>query len=417
MTGAADKITIAGISCTRLGKRPDASVKQLVREAVDAALADAGASVGDIDAAWFSNTRQPMLEGQNTIRGQVALRPLGFESVPVVNIENACASGSSALIQAMAHLRAGMADIALVVGAEKMVFPDRAEAMAAAFEGGTDIHDMEATKAFVRALGGDADDENAGKRSIFMDLYAAQARAHMDRFGTTQEDFAAVAAKNHSNARHNPLAQYRDPMSVEEVLADKPIAFPFTRSMCAPLSDGAAAVVVCNAAGHARLAGAKPRAVTIRASVLRSGVDREIADFDRHIGRLTALAAYEEAELGPGDIDCIEVHDATAYAEVQQIENLGLAEPGSVGDCLAKGDFALGGRQPVNASGGLLSKGHPVGATGIIQLHDLCVQLRGEAGSGQVENARIALAENGGGFLRGEEAATVVTILEKESVR
>ncbi|MEN8677564.1 MAG: thiolase family protein, partial [Alteriqipengyuania sp.] len=404
-----------GISCTKLGKRLDASVKQMVREAVDAALADAGASVGDVDAAWFSNTRQPMLEGQNTVRGQIALRPLGFESVPVVNIENACASGSSALIQAMAHLRAGMADIALVVGAEKMVFPDRPEAMAAAFEGGTDIHDMEATKAFVRSLGGDADDESAGKRSIFMDLYAAQARAHMDRFGTTQEDFAAIAAKNHTHAQHNPLAQYREPMSIEEVMADKPIAFPFTRSMCAPLSDGAAAAVVCNAAGLARLAEARARAVTVRASVLRSGVDRETNDFDRHIGRLTALAAYDQAGLGPEDVDCIEVHDATAYAEVQQIENLGLAEPGSVGECLAKGDFALGGRQPVNASGGLLSKGHPVGATGIIQLHDLCVQLRGEAGSGQVDNARIALAENGGGFLRGEEAATVVTILEKES--
>ena len=415
MTGATDKIYIAGISCTKLGKRPDASVKQMVREAVEAALADAGASVGNVDAAWFSNTRQPMLEGQNTVRGQIALRPLGFESVPVVNIENACASGSSALIQAMAHLRAGMADIALVVGAEKMVFPARAEAMAAAFEGGTDIHDMEATKAYVRALGGDADDQSAGKRSIFMDLYAAQARAHMDRFGTTQEDFAAVAAKNHTHARHNPLAQYRDPMSVQEVMADKPIAFPFTRSMCAPLSDGAAAAVVCNAAGLARLAEARPRALTIRASVLRSGVDRETTEFDRHIGRLTALAAYEQAGLGPEDVDCIEVHDATAYAEVQQIENLGLAAPGTVGECLAKGDFALGGRQPVNASGGLLSKGHPVGATGIIQLHDLCVQLRGEAGSGQVKNAKIGLAENGGGFLRGEEAATVVTILEKES--
>ncbi|USA39442.1 thiolase family protein [Pelagerythrobacter marinus] len=408
-----EPVYIAGISCTRLAKRPDTSVKALVREAVEAALKDAGADVGDIDAAWFSNTRQPMLEGQNTVRGQIALRPLGFESVPVVNIENACASGSSALIQAMAHLKAGMADIALVVGAEKMVFPDRPEAMAAAFEGGTDIHDMPATKAFVRSLGGDADDRSAGSRSIFMDLYAAQARAHMDRFGTRQEDFAAIAAKNHTHARHNPRAQYREPMTVAEVMADKPIAFPFTRSMCAPLSDGAAAAVVCNAAGLKRLESAKARAVTIRASALRSGVDRETDDFEQHIGRLTAIAAYREAGVEPQDIDCVEVHDATAYAELQQIENLGLAEPGTVGARLARGDFALGGRQPVNASGGLLSKGHPVGATGIIQLHDLALQLRGEAGSGQIEGARMGLAENGGGFLRGEEAATVVTILER----
>lgn len=405
------RVHIAGIGCTALGKRLDDSVKALTAEAVILALADAGADVADVEAAWFSNTRQPMLEGQNTIRGQVALRPLGFEGIPVVNVENACASGSSAIIQAMAHIRAGMIDIAIVVGAEKMVFPDKPDAVAAAFRGGTDVHDMAATLDYARRLGADVDDESASKRSIFMDLYAAQARAHMRRFGTTQADFAAVAAKNHAHAQHNPRAQYREPMSVEQVLADKPIAFPFTRAMCAPVSDGAAAVILCSDKGLAKI-GAAPRAVAIRASVLRSGSERAPDAFDRHIGRLTALAAYEQAGIGPDDIDIAEVHDATAYAEVQQIENLGLAEPGSVRDRLRRGDFALGGRQPVSASGGLLAKGHPVGATGIVQLHDLVLQLRGEAGAAQVEGARIAVAENGGGFLRGEEAATVVTVLE-----
>lgn len=408
-------VLIAGISCTMLGKRPLDSVKSLVADAVAAALLDAGARADQVEAAWFSNTRQPMLEGQNTIRGQIALRPLGICGIPVVNIENACASGSSALIQAMAAIRAGMADIALVVGAEKMVFPDRPEAVAAAFLGGTDIHDLDKTKDYARALGVDVDDESNGRRSIFMDLYAAQARLHMQHFGTEQADFARIAAKNHSHARHNPRAQFRTPMSVEQVMGDRLISFPFTRAMCAPVSDGAAAAVVCSPAGLRRLSGTAGRAVGVRASVLRSATVRPPAAFDRHIGRLTALAAYEVAGLGPADVDLAEVHDATAYAELQQIENLGLAAPGTVGERLRQGDFALGGRQPVSASGGLLAKGHPVGATGLIQLHDLCTQLRGEAGPAQVEDARIGIAENGGGFLGGEEGATVVTILERLS--
>lgn len=404
---------IAGISCTKLGKRPGDSVKDLVAEAVSAALADAGADGSQVEAAWFSNTRQPILEGQNAIRGQVALRPLGLTGIPVANIENACASGSTALIQAMAQLRAGMIDVALVVGAEKMVFPDRPEAVAAAFLGGTDVHDLENTKAYARSLGIDVDDESNGKRSIFMDLYAAQARLHMRKFGTTQEDFARIAAKNHTHARHNGRAQFRTPFTVEQVMADRQIVFPFTRAMCAPISDGAAAAIVCSEKGLRRLAGGAGRAVRIRASVLRSATIRAPDAFDCHIGRLTALQAYEAAGLGPDDVDLAEVHDATAYAEVQQIENLGLAEPGSVGERLRRGDFALGGRQPVSASGGLLAKGHPVGATGLIQLHDLCEQLRGEAGAAQVEGARIGIAENGGGFLGGEEGATAVTILER----
>lgn len=408
---------IAGAYCTALGKRVGDSVKDLTREAVLGALADAGAEIGDLQAAWFSNTRQPMLEGQNSIRGQIALRAMGVQAIPVVNIENACASGSSAVLQALAALRAGMCDIALVVGAEKMVFPDRPEAVAAAFLGGTDVHDLDATKAYARSLGADIDDERGGKRSIFMDLYAAQARAHMARFGTTQEDFARIASKNHVHAQYNPRAQYRDPMSVDEVLNDRPIAFPFTRAMCAPVSDGAAAVVMCSPQGLKRLSGARARAVAIRGLALRSGVDRAPDDFARHIGRLAALDAYEVAGVGPQEVDVAEVHDATAYAELQQIENLGLAEPGTVGERLRRGDFALGGRQPVSPSGGLLSKGHPVGATGLVQLHDLCLQLRGEAQGAQVPDARIAVAENGGGFLRGEEGATAITVLEAPSGR
>jgi len=402
-------VFIAGVGMTALGKRLDQSVKSLTAEAVRAALTDAGADTAHIEAAWFSNTRQPMLEGQNTVRGQIALRPLGLTGIPIINVENACASGSTALWLAMQWLRAGGGDIALVAGAEKMVWPDRPERVAAAFAGGTDIHDRGGVLAYIREMGGEEPGEG---RSLFMDLYAAQARAHMARHGTTQADFARAAAKNHSAGALNPLAHYRTPMTADQVLADKPIVFPFTRAMCAPVSDGAAAMVVCNRAGLKRL-GAAARAVRVRGCALVSASMRAAADMDNHIGRRAALAAYEQAGAGPDDIDAVEVHDATSYAEIQQIENLGLAEPGTVGERLRRGDFALGGRTPVNASGGLVAKGHPVGATGIIQLHDLTRQLRGEAGAAQIEGARMAAAENGGGFLGVEEAATVVTVLER----
>jgi acetyl-CoA acetyltransferase len=182
--------------------------------------------------------------------------------------------------------------------------------------------------------------------------------------------------------------------------------------MCAPVSDGAAAMVVCSPAGRSRL-GAAARAVRVRACALVSAGDRPADDIGNHIGRRAADAAWEQAGLGPDAVDVAEVHDATSYAEIQQIENLGLAEPGGVGARLQAGDFALGGRTPVNPSGGLVAKGHPVGATGVAQLFELTAQLRGEAGPRQVEGARIAVAENGGGFLGVEEAATVVTVLER----
>lgn len=401
-------VYIIGAAMTAFGKRPSDSVKSLTAEAVRGALADAGLEAREIEAAWFSNTRQPMLEGQNTVRGEIALRPIGVTGIPIVNVENACASGSTALLQAMHAIQAGAAEVALVVGAEKMVFPDQPERVAAAFIGGTDVHDREGVLAYIERMGG----ERPGPgRSLFMDLYAAQARAHMQSFGTTQEDFARVAAKNHTHGSKNERAQYRTPFTVEQVLADKPVVFPFTRAMCAPVSDGAAALVVCGeAALRKRGAG---RAVRVRACVLRSASERAADDYVNHIGRRTARAAYEMAGVSGGEIDVAEVHDATAYAEVQQIENLGLAAPGEVGARLRAGDFALGGRTPINPSGGLLAKGHPVGATGIAQLFELVTQLRGEAGARQVDGARLAAAENGGGFLGVEEAATVVTVLER----
>lgn len=409
-------VFIAGIGMTRLGKFIERSVKDLTAEAVGLALKDAGGRQGDVQAAWFSNTRQGLLEGQNAIRGQCALRPMGFEGIPITNVENACASGATALLQAVAHIKAGLCEVALVVGAEKMFFPDKREAMFRAFMGGTDVYRLEE---FRRASAATAEQLipaelrglDTGQRSFFMDSYAAQARLHMQTFGTTQRQLAAVAAKNHWHSTMNPLAQYQQDMSIEEVLAGRLVSWPFTLPMCAPISDGAAAVVICSASALQRFD--HRRALRIRGISQVSGRSRADDDFANHLGRHAALQAFEQAQLAPADIDVVEVHDATSYAEIQQLENLGLCPIGEGGLFTEQGHTRLGGRVPVNLSGGLVSKGHPVGATGIIQLHELACQLRGEAGARQVENARIGVSENGGGFYENEEAATLVTVLER----
>lgn len=409
-------VFIAGIGMTSLGKFVDKSVKQLTQEAVSLALVDADVEQKDIEAVWFSNTRQGLLEGQNGIRGQCALRPMDFEGIPITNVENACASGSTALLQAVAHIRAQMCDIALVVGVEKMFFPTKRDAMFRAFLGGTDIHRLEEFQNTVSKQAIDQIPEefrlvDTGQKSFFMDSYAAQARLHMQRFGTTQKQFAIAAAKNHWHSTMNPMAQYQKDYSVEEVLNGRLISWPFTLPMCAPISDGGAAAVVCSARGLAKL-NAK-RAVKIRGISLASGSKRAPDEFERHIGRVAATAAYEQASIDPREINVVEVHDATAYSEIQQIENLLLCPLGEGGVFTEIGQTKLGGKVPVNPSGGLVSKGHPVGATGIIQIHELMTQLRGEAGKRQVLNCKIAVAENGGGFYETEEAATVVTVLER----
>ncbi len=407
-------IHIVGIGMTPLGKFPDRSVKELTKSAVDAALADAGAGMDDIEAAWFSNTRQGMMEGQNTVRGQCALRSMGFESIPIINVENACCSSSTGLNQAFAYLKAGLADVALVAGTEKMFYPEKRELMFQAFRGGWDVHTQEETERNLLALGEGLELppealEDTGEHSIFMDIYASLARQHMKNFGTTQRQIAAAASKSHFHSTMNPLAQYQKDFSVDDVLNDRLISWPLTRAMCAPLSDGAGALVLCNDEALDRFD--KMRAVKVLASSLVSSSNRDPNDFDHHLGKMAADRAYEMAGVGPEDVHVAEVHDASAYAEIVQVENMGFCARGEGGALAESGETRLGGRIPVNTSGGLLSKGHPIGATGAIQIHELVTQLRGEAGKRQVDGARIAAAENGGGFYGIEEAATVVTVL------
>lgn len=404
---------IVGVGMTEFGRHPDRSVSDLTGIAVDAALADAGLSRGDIQMAYFGNSTQGTTEGQGSIRGQVALRRLGFEGIPIVNVENACATGATALAEAAKAVLAGACDIALAVGAEKMVFPDP-KRLEGVFEGGMDVTRIDETLATMRQLGegveAPADFAGMARYSPFMDVYAGLGRMHMRDHGTTIEQFAAAAAKNHTHGAANPLAQYRQALSIEQVLGARAVTYPLTVAMCAPISDGAAAAIVCSPTA-ARRHGLIARAVRIEATALRSGVARADRDLGRHIARLTADAAYAAAGVAPSDISVAEVHDATAVGEIMQIEHIGLCPPGEGGAFTASGATRIGGAVPVNTSGGLESKGHPIGATGIGQIHELVMQLRGEAGPRQVDGARLALAENGGGVLGAEEAVCAVTIL------
>lgn len=409
-------IYIAGIGMTPFGRHLDLDLKTLVRQAVETALADSGADKSVLEAAFFANASQGHMEGQHMIRGQVALRAMGIGGIPVVNVENACASGSTALALASTHLRAGAADVVLAVGAEKMYSTNR-DLMFSVFDSAWDVHQAEQIRDRLLQLGSGVEvppgTTSSKPYSVFMDVYGAFSRAHMKRFGTTQRQLASVASKNHVHSVHNPLSQYRQPYTVDEVLAAPPITYPLTLPMCSPISDGAAAAVVCTEAGLRKLGGNRSRAIRLLATVLHTGSDRDDSEFRNHCTAIAARHAYELAGVGPRDVSLAEVHDATAMGEIIQIENLGLCEFGEGGPASERGDTTIGRRIPVNPSGGLESKGHPVGATGLGQVHELVTQLRGEAGARQVEGARVAVAENGGGLQGIEEAVACITVLAR----
>jgi acetyl-CoA acetyltransferase len=407
---------IVGVGMTPFGRFAATSVAELAARASREALADAGLPPSQVHGITFANAAQGALEGQHGIRGQVALDGCGFGNAPVFNVENACASASAALHLAEALVRSGAYDCVLAIGAEKMATTDPARSMAA-FEGSWDVGRRDQTIAELAAMGRGvappADCADAEPHSVFMDVYAAFCRHHMATFGTTQRQMAAVSAKNHQHSTHNSLSQYRRAFSVEEVLAARIISWPLTLPMCSPISDGGAAAIVCSKEMVDRT-GLAARAIRIRASVLMSGDHRDPDRVEQHVARKASRRAYEVAGLGPEDIDVVECHDATAFGEILQSEALGFFAFGEGGPAGERGETRLGGRVPFNPSGGLESKGHPIGATGLGQIYELVGQLRGEAGVRQVSGARIALAENGGGLRGIEEAALAVTILERK---
>jgi acetyl-CoA acetyltransferase len=406
---------VVGGGMTAFGKFPDRPLKDLAGEAIRAAITDAGLSFADIEAAYMGNAAAGTITGQVCIPGEVVLRSLGLGRIPVINVENACATASTALNQAAAMVTAGLFDVVLAAGYEKLVHPDKARTFSV-FSGAVDVDDMAGLTQLIdrkmAAVGMKPDPESAAARSLFMDIYATEAIAHMQKYGTTREQLAAVPAKNSRHGALNPRAQFGAITTVEEVLAAREIVWPLTLPMCSPIGDGAAAVVLVSERKARELGFAEP--VRIVASHLQTSWDypegQESLVFHETIGR-----AYEEAGVGPDDLDVVELHDASASSEILHTEYLGLCTWGEGGRTIEAGLTALGGggRTVVNPSGGLLRKGHPIGATGIGQVVELYEQLRGRSGPRQVEGARVALAENGGGYIRGDVAALCVTILQR----
>jgi acetyl-CoA acetyltransferase len=401
------EVAVIGAGMTRFGKHINRSMKDLAREAIENALNSSGVNKNALEAAAVGNAMAGLITGQECIRGQVVLREMGIGGIPVINTENACASAATAFHIAWLYIASGMYDTVLAVGMEKL-FHEEKQRSFDAIGSAIDVELMQQTlEQMKNATPESSEGAGAGKsRSMFMDFYADFARDHMKKYGTTKEHYAKIAAKNHTNGSLNPHAQFQTPRTYQDVLASPMIADPLTRMMCSPIGDGAAAVLLTSA-DKARQFTNKP--VYIKASVLGSGRDRQSGDPE--ITERVTRKAYEAAGIGPQDIHVAEVHDASAPAELIICEELGFCKPGEGGRLIDEGATALSGRIPVNPSGGLLAKGHPVGATGTAQIAEIFWQLRGEAGKRQVPGAKVGLTENGGGMIRGEAAALAVHIL------
>ena len=414
-------VYLIGVYSTQFKKWPDRTFKDLTREAYLGALADAGLESGDeIEFVWFGNCGMHSW-GQACIRGQVCFIPLVREGlfperIPIVNIEGACATSSMGLHGACKDILSGRHHLSLALGVEKIYDPDvDYVAMFDAFQQGIDNFNPEEWLEVYRRTAEACDKEfnpEVATHTIFMETYAIQACYHMKKYGTTQYQIAVGASKNHHYGSLNPKAQYQFEVPVEKVLSDRLISYPLTRSMCAPISDGAAAALVCSKDFLKNLpSSVQSRAVKILAGELSSGKYR--TPDEPSLTRIAADKAYEQAGVRPRDIDVVEVHDAASFCEIYQVEMLGFCPVGQGGRFIESGATMLDGRIPVNTSGGLVSKGHPVAATGLSMIFELVLQLRGEAGPRQVKGARLALQQNAGGLMGLDEAACAITILEK----
>jgi acetyl-CoA acetyltransferase len=415
----AGSVYIIGTYSTPFRRWPDKGFKDLTREAYLGAVQDAGlADPQQIEAAWFGNCVMHYW-GQPLVRGNVSFIPLVREGLfrdraPVINVEGACATGSLALSGAYKEIRAGDADFTVAVGVEKLYDAANPSAILPEFGKGADQLDPQEWMAHYRQIGEKLGQpfDPAPDRSVAMDTYSMQARLHMKLYGTTREQIAAACAKSHTNGSLNALAQYRFTMTPEQVLADRVVSEPLTRAMCAPVGDGAAAAVLCSEQALAKLpARVRERAVKIRALALSGGKYR--GETEPGLSRAAADRAYKTAGFAPGDIDVAEVHDATSFCEIYQTEMMRFCPEGQGGPFAASGATAIDGEIAINPSGGLVSKGHPIGATGLSMCHELVTQLRGEAGERQVRDARIGLQQNGGGIIGLEEALCAVAIYER----
>ena len=386
------EVAVIGVGLTPFGKFLDKRLEDLSRVAVWNAIDDAGIPPRDIQAAYVANSLGGLVTGQEGIRGQVILRDVGFAGIPITNVENACASGTTALRCGWMEVALGVQDVVLALGVEKLF--------------------LRKTSDSIKALMADSDLRLKNIGFQFSAWYAMELRKHMKKYGWKKEHLAMVVEKNSANGALNPNAQHRTPLTVDQVLNSRIIADPLTLYMCASMGDGASAVILCEKE-KAKKYKASPL-VTIAACVLKSGRYVDPRNPDRpSITAVTAKEAYEYAGLGPEDIDVAEVHDAMAPSELYHYEDLAFCQKGEGAAMIEKGRTKITGDIPVNPSGGLVARGHPVAATGLAQVAEIAWQLRGQAGARQVTNPRVGLVENTGGIVEDEAAVATVTILKK----
>jgi acetyl-CoA acetyltransferase len=381
------KVVVIGVGMTKFGKFPEMTVEQLGREAAWEAMKDAGVGPREMQVAYLGNLTEGRETGHNSCVAQEILLGVGIRGIPVTRVENACSSGSTAFREAWMAVGSGLYDLAMAIGVEKLTGRGPAP------------------------LGriGDTIEGIAGFAPPGM--WAMRAQRHMAQFGTTLEQMAMVAVKNRKHGRLNPRAQYPKEVTVEEVRNSPMICYPLTLYDSCPTTDGGAAAILCSEELARRYT---TRPVYVAAASLKSGTYESLRDIAvNDIEKRAAREAYEFSGMGPEDLDLAEVHDCFTIAEIVRIENLGLCPEGEGGRLVKEGVTQLGGKLPVNPSGGLLCKGHPIGATGVAQTCELVWQLRGEAGPRQVKGAKAGLAHCSGGFVAQDTGASTVIILKR----
>ncbi|TAL76175.1 MAG: thiolase family protein [Burkholderiaceae bacterium] len=380
-------VLVCGGQIGRFGRWNNLSLLDLVKPVLTGSLASAGIKLADIGAAFVGNSFGGMLQNQETILGQVLFSTLGFASLRVHNVKNACSSGSDAVHLGWSSVAYGQYDCVLVVGVEKMTHPDHRGTMAAL----ASASDRQPT---------------SPNRSVFMDLNSERALRYMRVYGATPRHYAMCAVKNRAHALLNEKAAIRSAITVEDVLADRVVLNPLTRAMCGGIADGAASLFLVSEKFARRHSLSGPR--IIASSVEGGCSDRQDGP---SVTARSAKAAYEYAGVGPVDISLAEVHDPTSPQELFDIEDIGLCAPGGSIALLERQATSLGGAIPVNVSGGLTARGHPVGATGVAQIIEIAEQLEGRAGKRQVDGARIGIAQMAGGLVGADSAVATVHIL------
>jgi len=387
------RVVVLGVGMHPFGKFLDKSLKDLSRVAIWNAIEDSGVSPKDIEVAYVGNSLGGLVTGQEGVRGQVILRDAGLGGLPIVNVENACASGTTAFRGAWLEVASGVHDVALALGVEKLFLPDTSES--------------------IKILAADSDIRLRDLGFQFTAHYAMKLRKYMERYGCTKEQFARVVEKNSYNSSMNPYAQNRKVLSVEQVLGSRLIAEPLHLFMCAPMGDGAGAAILCSEE-KARQFTRKPF-IEVAACSLRSGMFQDPKSVENTNGIvLSSRIAYEQAGLGPKDIQVAEVHDAMAPVELMHYEELGFCPEGEGARWLDEGRTKITGDIAVNPSGGLAGRGHPVAATGMAQIAEIVWQLRGEAGGRQVRsNPKVGLVQTSGGFVEDDAAVSAIVILKR----